>query len=262
MRQIALITGASSGIGLQLAQHLLKNKTNIQVIAVGRQLAPLQDLKDTFKERLSIIQADISTEAGRDSLLKVIADVSLVNFVIHCAAIVTPLKPLAEISYEQWQLTQQTNLDAPLFLTLKLLDKFSQSRVMFITSDVELQAVVGAGSYCISKMALHMAWACLKAEIPAHKATFSLVAPGNVDTPMQAQIRQTDPTHLPMAPMLNEYYLQGKLLDPKYVAQFLTWLLLDVKSNDYVGKIWNIYTEIASNRWPPKANESSESSVN
>jgi NAD(P)-dependent dehydrogenase (short-subunit alcohol dehydrogenase family) len=249
VQKVALITGASSGIGLHLAQHLLTQHSAMRVIAVGRQMTKLENLARMHAGRMILVNTDISTEVGRAKLLTEIAGIDKIDLVVHSAAIVTPLKQLTEISYADWQGAQQTNLDAPLFLTLKLLDKLSQSRVMFLTSDVELRPVVGAASYCISKMALHMAWACLQAEIPAYKAVFGLVAPGNVDTPMQAQIRQADPNQLPIAPVMKTLYEQGKFLSADYVADFLTWLLLKVEPDQYADKIWDIYEEISADRW-------------
>lgn len=250
VHKVALITGASSGVGLHLVQHLLTHHSEISIIAVGRQMTQLENVANMNAGRVILVKTDISTQSGRSLLLKEIQGIGKIDLVVHAAAIVTPLNLMTQITYADWQRTQQTNLDAPLFLTLMLLEKFSQSRVMFITSDVDLRPVVGAASYCISKMALHMAWACLQAEIPVDKAVFGLVAPGNVDTPMQTQIRQADPKQLPIAPVMKTLYEQGKFLSPDYVADFLGWLLLEVEPDQYANKIWNIYEEISSDHWP------------
>jgi|TARA_R110001583_G_scaffold187646_2_gene349087 NAD(P)-dependent dehydrogenase (short-subunit alcohol dehydrogenase family) len=244
MRRVALITGASSGIGLALTNLLLETSDEISVVAVCRDRSNLVDLLLRFSERLNIVEADIATENGRNDLCDLITSVKKIEFLVHCAAIVTPLGPLENTNYIEWKTCQQTNVDAPVFLTLKLLNQLSHSRVLFLTSDTTLQAVYGAASYCVSKMALHMAYACLKTEISPEKAVFGLVAPGNVDTPMQKRIRMTDPEDLPIAMVMKKAYEENQFLSPQIVASYISRLLLCLPSDEFESKCWNIYEDI------------------
>ncbi|TDF36578.1 SDR family NAD(P)-dependent oxidoreductase [Alteromonadaceae bacterium M269] len=258
--KVAVVTGASGGIGRALSIELLGKNHDMQVVAIGRNQAKLDEVVNAFPNRVTAIACDLTSTKEREALLTSLKALSQIDFLIHCAAMIHPLKQLSDISEDEWQVAQTLNIDVPLFMTTALLPKMKNGRVMFLTSDSELQPVVGAGPYCINKSALHMMWQCLKAEYQGTQNNiknryssksihFGLVAPGNVDTSMQQAIRETDKAILPLAPLLEQAYRQGQLLKPEYVAQFLRWLLCEVDSEQYSQKIWNIYAELSHQNW-------------
>jgi NADP-dependent 3-hydroxy acid dehydrogenase YdfG len=52
VHKVALITGASSGLGLHLVQHLLTNNSEISIIAVGRKMTKLENVARTYPGRM------------------------------------------------------------------------------------------------------------------------------------------------------------------------------------------------------------------
>ncbi|MEO0369426.1 MAG: SDR family NAD(P)-dependent oxidoreductase [Pseudomonadota bacterium] len=256
----AVITGATGGIGQALCFELLSHDASLSLVAIGRDEAKLKHIQAQFPDRIEIIVCDLSSDHHYQELQLNLQALTQIDFLIHCAAVIHPLKQLADITADEWRLAQKLNVEVPLFLTTSLLPKLRNGRVMFLTSDSELQAVIGAGSYCMSKSTIHMMWQCLKAEYQSVESNkenkyssintvFGLIAPGNVDTAMQTAIRQTDKAVLPLAPLLDQAYQQGQLLKPNYVAQFLRWLLYDVDASRYSEKIWNIYPELSHQAW-------------
>lgn len=256
----AVITGATGGIGYALCIELLNHDPSLQLVAVGRDETKLKQLKAHFPERVKVFVADLADDNHYQGLLNKLQTLEQIDFLIHSAAVIHPLKRLVDVNADEWRLAQTLNVEIPLFLTTSLMPKLSHGRVMFLTSDSELQAVVGAGSYCMSKSSIHMMWQCLKAEhqsVESNKenryssinTAFGLIAPGNVDTAMQLAIRSTEEAVLPLAPLLAQAYKQGQLLKPAYVAQFLRWLLYDVDAARYSEKIWNIYAELSHQAW-------------
>ena len=89
-----------------------------------------------------------------------------------------------------------------------------------------------------------MAYACLKNEIPIEKAAFALLAPGNVDTPMQKRIRMTDPKDLPIANVMKEAYEQNTFLPPEIAARYISKILLTLDTEEFESKCWNIYEDL------------------
>jgi NAD(P)-dependent dehydrogenase (short-subunit alcohol dehydrogenase family) len=256
----AVITGATGGIGRALCVELLMCDGSLKLFVVGRDEETLKQIQAQFPERVEIIVCDLANDKQSDELLDALQSLEQIDFLIHCAAIIHPLKQLAEVGISEWRMAQKVNVEIPLFLTTSLMPKLKHGRVMFLTSDSELQAVVGAGSYCMSKSTIHMLWQCLKAEYQgveknkenkysSTNIAFGLIAPGNVDTKMQTAIRETDESVLPFAPLLAQAYKQGQLLKPDYVAQFLRWLLYDIDANQYSQKVWNIYAELSHQSW-------------
>ena len=256
----AVITGASGGIGYALSIAMLATDDTTNVIAIGRNESTLKQIEAMAPERVTIHVCDLAIDRERQGLISALSDIQQIDFLVHCAAVIHPLKQLADISENEWRFAHQVNVETPLFLTTALLPKMQNGRVMFLTSDSELQPVVGAGTYCVHKNALHMLWQCLKAEYQGVESNiknkhsskniaFGLIAPGNVDTAMQQAIRETTHETLPLAPLLEQAYKQGQLLKPNYVAQFLRWLLCDVDPEQYSQKIWNIYSELSHQKW-------------
>jgi NADP-dependent 3-hydroxy acid dehydrogenase YdfG len=232
----------------------------LSLIAISRNEDRLKQIQTEYPERVEVVVCDLTLDEEQDRLLQRLGTIKKIDFLIHCAAMIQPLKHLDRITMAEWHLAQKVNIETPLFLTTSVMPKLKDARVMFLTSDSELQPVVGAGSYCIHKSAIHMMWQCLKAEFQgvesnrenkhsSNNTVFGLIAPGNVDTAMQAAIRHTDKTILPLAPLLAQAYQQGQLLKPEYVAQFLRWLLYSLDAHQYSQKIWNIYSELSHQAW-------------
>lgn len=243
MSKIVVITGAGSGIGFQLSKALLQSDLDLLVIAIGRRGKMLSQLGALFPNKVLPIEADVSSRKGRDEIVSALSQYSHIDYLVHAAATVHPLNSIKNLKVDDWRKSQQTNLEAPLFLTQLLLDKFSHSRVLFITSESIIHPVSGASSYCVSKMGQQMLYQCFKAEFPIEKVAFGLVSPGLVDTPMQEQIRRADPEELPMVGAIAELHANNQLLAPSVVANFLKWLLLNVDVQEFNTNTWDIYEE-------------------
>ena len=249
MSKIVVITGASSGIGFQLSKTLLLSESNILVIAIGRRGNMLSKLQALFPKKVLTIEADIASPDGRKGVVSALSQYSKIDYLVHAAATVHPLNSIKKLKLDDWRKSQQTNVEAPLFLTQLLLNKFNNSRVLFITSEPIIHPVFGASSYCVSKAGQQMVYECFKAEFPINKVAFCLVSPGMVDTPMQEQIRQADPNELPMVAAISALYADNKLLEPSVVADFLKWLLLTVDVHEFNQNIWDIYEEKHHSFW-------------
>ncbi|MBB1390232.1 SDR family NAD(P)-dependent oxidoreductase [Shewanella sp. SG44-6] len=249
MSKIVVITGASSGIGFQLSKTLLLSESNILVIAIGRRGNMLSKLQALFPKKVLTIEADIASPDGRKDVVSALSQYSKIDCLVHSAATVHPLNSIKKLKLDDWRKSQQTNVEAPLFLTQLLINKFNNSRVLFITSEPIIHPVFGASSYCVSKAGQQMVYECFKAEFPINKVAFCLVSPGMVDTPMQEQIRQADPNELPMVEAISALYADNKLLVPSVVADFLKWLLLTVDVHDFNQNIWDIYEEKHHSFW-------------
>ena len=136
---------------------------------------------------------------------------------------------MLEVSLEDWRSHIASNVEGPLFLTQELLPKLVEgSRVIQISSGAAHQGKKGIGLYCTSRAALSMLGQILKDELAKQGIWFGTVIPGQVDTPMQAEIRAIDPEIMPMVEQWREYKTTGSLFKPEFVAQFLEWLLLEV----------------------------------
>lgn len=242
-----VVTGGGRGIGKALAQALALRGKNVLII--GRQEASLIDVANS-SELIDYLVADVSTPKGRECICNFLKDTPSIQALIHNAGIIEPIISIEKIEEAAWQKVMNTNVDAPLFLSQRLLKQLSQGRVLHIGSGVAYFPVVGMSAYCVSKAALSMltrSWQ-LECQAPA----FASVMPGIIDTDMQMVIRAAEY----MAPEKQSFFRQLKqnnqLLSPETVGLFLCWLLLDIESTQYVSKEWDIYDTTHHVHWLPK----------
>ena len=80
----------------------------------------------------------------------------------------------------------------------------------------------------------------LKDELAKQGVWFGTVIPGQVDTPMQAEIRAIDPEIMPMVEQLRQYKATGALFEPEFFAQFLEWLMFKVHGAPLSEREWII----------------------
>lgn len=241
MSQTAVITGASSGIGRALALELASR--DLIVIAIARNVKELTELKNQFPDKIKIIPADITSEAGLDTI-KLEIDGLSINYLIHSAGIISPIGLLHEALKADVRKILETNLLAPIVLTQILLPLFNKGagRILNITSVAAEAAVSGVGAYCISKAALNMWTQVLQTELPKTIAVTEVI-PGEVDTSMQKNLRDVPSEQFPLAIEFQEAFSKQTLIPASICAEFLADLLLNTEPEEFSGKKWNIYKD-------------------
>ncbi|QMT60935.1 SDR family NAD(P)-dependent oxidoreductase [Legionella sp. PC997] len=241
MSQVALITGASSGIGRALALELVSQ--DLTVIAIARHKDELLKLKDKNPNKIKIISADITTDKGLKKIENKIKGLKI-NYLIHSAAIISPLGLLNKAKPRDIKKSIATNLIAPILLTQIVLPFFSKQggRILNITSVAAEKAVPGAGAYCITKSALDMWTQVLQTELPPGIIATDVI-PGEVDTGMQKKLRECPVEQFPLATEFQDAYQEKTLIPPSACAEFLAFLLLKTTAKEFSSKRWNIYKD-------------------
>jgi NAD(P)-dependent dehydrogenase (short-subunit alcohol dehydrogenase family)/UDP-N-acetylenolpyruvoylglucosamine reductase len=242
--KIAVITGAGSGIGLALTNELLFEYTQLLVIAFCRNKDKLLPIKNRYKDRLLIRQVDFNHNAAFASVKRFLENYQQVDYLVHCAGVVSPIVKLSSLNLDDWRKNHKVNLEMPLLITQLCITKFNRSRVLFLTSDHPITPVTGASAYCISKAGINTLTDCFRQEVTANIAVFTSVAPGNVDTPMQAEIRQASSDVLPLSDVLREMHDQNKLIPTALVAKYLKELLMSVSRTSFGTRSWNLLKDI------------------
>lgn len=234
MKQLAVVTGASAGLGHAIAEALLDR--GWQVIGVSRRAAAIThddyadlccDLADA--EALDTTFGDVF--ATRFQLARR-ARVALVNN----AGMLGPVGPLSAVSPDAFNRTLALNVTAPAVLTGRFVKWCAgvPLRVVNISSGAAHRPIAGWAAYCASKAALHMLGAMTAAEVesmPAFAGRDVRVlgyAPGVVDTAMQGEIRERSVDELPGVQRFLDLHASGELLPPeKPAAEVAAWLARD-----------------------------------
>lgn len=177
-----LVTGASSGIGRQVAISCAQMGAQLVVSGRngGRLAATLAELEG---EGHAAIEADLSVQEDIDRLA---GEAGIVDGAVHAAGI-SRLAPFRMLSRAQLDETFSSNVYAPMLLTRGLLAKkhiAANGSILFISALASHVGPLATGAYSASKAALLGAMRTLALEVVKQGIRANCIAPGYVRTPM------------------------------------------------------------------------------
>ncbi len=202
--QIAVITGASSGIGRAIALDLAQQGVNLGL--VGRNLERLEAVAKIAQKtspKVLTYSIDLSISENIAKLKKNLQqDFGQVDLLVHSAGVFS-MGLLQETTVEKLDALYQNNVRAPYLLTQTLLPMIVSSRgqIVFINSSVIQRARANVGQYAATKHALKAIADSLREEVNAQQVRVLSVFPGRTATPIQAMIHAMEakpyhPEHL------------------------------------------------------------------
>lgn len=197
---VAIVTGASRGLGESLASGLAREGWSL--VVDGRDPSTLAHAADRVRAqaapgvRVVAVPGDIADESHRHDLTAAAFELGGLDLVVNNAGTLgaAPLPSLAEYPLDELRVAFEVNVVAPLGLvqdSLPLLLDSSHPRVLNITSDAAVEAYEGWGGYGAGKAALEQLGAVLAVECP--EVTVWSVDPGDLRTAMhQAAFPEQD----------------------------------------------------------------------
>jgi NAD(P)-dependent dehydrogenase (short-subunit alcohol dehydrogenase family) len=190
--RIALVTGASRGIGHATALALAR--AGAHVIAVARTVGGLEELDDAVRSlggSATLVPLDLQDYPGIDRLgLALHERFGRLDVMIGNAGILGPLSPLDHVEAKVWDEVMAVNVTANwrLIRAMNQLLKLSDAgRVVFVSSGVAARAHAYWGPYAVSKSALETLARTYAAETASTNVRVNLFAPGPIRTRMRAQ---------------------------------------------------------------------------
>jgi NADP-dependent 3-hydroxy acid dehydrogenase YdfG len=184
--KVALITGASQGLGLELARELAHKGWTLVIDA--RRADRLEAAATSLADRTTVvaIPGDVSDAAHRTQLVDAVAEIGRLDLLVNNASTLgaSPLPTLDVIDLEVLRNIYEVNVVAPLALTQQLLPTLvaSHGTIVNVTSDAAVEAYEGWGGYGSSKAAFEQVSAILAAEHPDVRVL--TVDPGDMRTEM------------------------------------------------------------------------------
>ena len=189
--KIALVTGASRGIGKAISLGLMAQDAT--VCMVGREPAMLESIARSAPEgRMIPYQADLTRDGDIKRLAATIQEeYGRVDMLIHCAGNFFYGK-LERASVEDFDRQYQLNVRAPYLLTQTLLPmlKSCRGQIVFINSSVILSPKANVSQFAATQNALKAIADSLREEVNADGVRVLSVFPGRTATPRQAAICQ------------------------------------------------------------------------
>ena len=222
---VTIVTGASRGLGLALAQQL--RQRGHRLLTLQRQpAAVLAAASGAPLEQWSVDLTDPLPVARRlrDWIAALPrAEVASLTLVNNAALLVEP-GPLAGADLDTVSRAARASLEAPLLLTAAFLEAGAglgvPRKVLQISSGLGRHAMAGSAVYCAVKAGLDHATRSLaleEARRPSGARVCSL-APGIIDTDMQVQLRGGDPSAFPEQARFASYKAEGRLDSPDSAA--------------------------------------------
>jgi len=196
---VALLTGASRGIGKAIALELARLGYDLAI--VGRNRESLEKLaEEATGVRVCPIVADLSRAGSAQSIVEeTVRSLGGIDVLVNCAGI--PQKgPFTEVTPEQWDAVFAVNARAPFFLcqaALPYLIKSPKPIVINISSVVGFKGYIHQSVYASSKHALAGFTKVFAKEVQPYGIRVHLISPGGVATEMVTQMRpDIDPAEL------------------------------------------------------------------
>lgn len=182
----ALVTGASSGIGLATACALAQKGINLKLVA--RRLERLQSIQAQLQDRfpelsVEVQQADLSDLSCLDTL----ADAGFfeVDILINNAGLAKGRAPIAECALEDWQAMIDLNITSAFEITRRCLPHMLKNQhgdLVFLSSIAAHISYEGGSVYCASKHALRSFATILRKETCGQNIRVIQISPGMVET--------------------------------------------------------------------------------
>lgn len=224
----AILTGHTRGIGAAIAAQLLSR--NIPVLGLSRTSHPASGASHPMLEQVALDLADSAAVAAWIAGGKLAAwtkDCKTV-LLINNAGVVSPVGPLDTQDMAAIARAVALNVTAPLMLSAAVAQATPDAtdrRILHVSSGAARSAYPGWSVYCATKAALdHHARAVVMDNRPALR--ICSLAPGVVDTDMQAELRATPLERFPIRERFESLKQEGQLTSPEACAQQLVDFLL------------------------------------
>lgn len=175
--RIALVTGATSGVGLQVAKDL--KEKGFDVFATGRSKEALQKLND---QGIHTIEADLLMEDAVDLIASQCPSPDIVVF----SAGIGTFALAHETTDEQIEQMMRVNVIAPMKLTSRLLPHMISRKaghLIYVASQAGKVATPKASVYAATKHALLGYATATRMEVQTHNIHVTTINPGPIDTP-------------------------------------------------------------------------------
>ena len=218
----ALVTGATGGIGGEIAKHL--HKAGAVVAISGRNEDKLKALASELGDRVHVLPADLSTSEGVDKLVKEATDaMGKVDILVNNAGLTRDNLSM-RMKDEEWQQVLDVNLTAPFKLAKAVqrgMMKARFGRIINITSIVGVTGNPGQTNYCASKAGM-IGWSkSMAQEVASRGITINCVAPGFIATAM------TDALNDDQKDRINGTIPMGRMGGPEDIASATLYLASD-----------------------------------
>lgn len=225
--KVALITGASSGIGKATA--LLFARNGAKVIAVGRNEKELGKVRDAAKDlpgSVKTMLTDVSNTSQIDRLVsETVAGFGRIDVLVNAAGIIKN-GTIEDTSLDDWDKMLNVNLRSVFYLIQKCVPQLEENggNVVNLSSVAGTRSFPGILSYCVSKAAIDQLTRCSALELAAKGIRVNAVNPGVVVTNIHKRGGMMDEAYDKFLEHSKTTHPLGRVGEPEEVAELIYFL--------------------------------------
>lgn len=233
--KVAVVTGASSGIGLAITKTYLECGARGVVAVFRREEVPLelQDLHVRYPNRLVIVHGDVGEESTAIEFTRAAVDGFGKIDVLVANAAVSIVKPLHLHSPEEWDEVMNSNVKALYWAARHVIPLMIENvgGLILISGSISGEAGIPTqGAYAPSKGALHQMTRQMAIEYAKYGIRVNTVACGTVDTPIVHRSAEASGDPKKYWAMLRDAHPIGRIANADEVASFYAYLATDLAS--------------------------------
>ena len=226
MNKIVIVTGASRGIGREIAKELAIKGYTV-VANYNKSESKIKELQKELSEKnvnIDIFKADISKRSETKELVKyVLEKYNKIDILINNAGI-SQIKEFTQITDEDWNNMINTNLDSVFYMTQEVIKNMIHNKNGCIINMSSIWGQVGASCeshYSVSKAGIDALTKSLAKELGPSNIRVNSIAPGMIDTDMNKEFNKEE-----IKAIEEEIPLQriGKVKD---IAKCVEWIIED-----------------------------------
>lgn len=226
MEKVVIVTGASRGIGREIAKQLARN--NIAVVANYHQSEKeAKELKEELEKEnkvIDIVKADISKREGAKKLVQfALQKYNKIDVLINNAGI-SEYKLFTDETDEDWNRIMDTNLYSAFAVSQEVIPNMIHHKEGCIINISSIWGVTGASLevlYSTSKAGLNGMTKALAKELGPSNIRVNAIAPGIIDTGMNDKFSKEELVEI------KEEIPLGRIGKTEDVAKFVKWLIED-----------------------------------
>ena len=200
-RAIALVTGASRGIGRAIAIALARDAAHDVVINYASNQSAAEEVRREIESigngtRAILVQADIANADQRKQLVdQAISSFGRIDLLVNNAGVAPDVRAdLLEASEASFDRLININLKGPYFLTQlvarQMIEQNRAAQIINITSVSAYTASINRGDYCIAKAGLAMMTKLFAARLAQHGINVFEIRPGIIETDMTGPVKE------------------------------------------------------------------------
>lgn len=253
----AIITGASQGLGFEIARHMILQGTNVMLCARNAEslYQAQQSLAKQAPQGVKVLAkpTDVSNREQVESLfLEAYAKLGDIQILIANAGIYGPIGPLEEINWQEWSEAIDINLKGTVLPCLALLKHFKKQRygkIIILSGGGATKPMPNFSAYAASKAGVVRFAETLAEEVKEFNIDVNAIAPGGLNTRLLDEVLEAGPAKVGQTfyeQSLKQKDLGGTSLS---LASTLCTYLASNESDGITGRllsaVWDPWTKLS-----------------